>query len=170
MALDDYSVSKSSRTCARTGRLLEPDEACVATLCENETGQLERQDYALDAWSDDNRPEGFFSMWRTKVPADDGPRRLFLDDEALVDLFTRLEGEERRDRQAFRYVLGLVLLRKRLLRFEGRRESDQGQISLLRPRGQSEGAPMEVLDPGLSDEDIVAVHEQLGEILHGDLG
>jgi hypothetical protein len=29
---------------------------------------------------------------------------------------------------------------------------------------------MEVLDPGLSDKDIVAVHEQLGEILHGDLG
>jgi hypothetical protein len=170
MAIDDYSFSRSSRTCTRTGRVLEPDEVCVATLCENEAGQLERHDYALDAWSNDDRPKGFFSMWRTKVPPDDGPRRLFLDDEALLDLFTRLEGEERRDRQAFRYVLGLVLLRKRLLRFEGRRDSDKGQISLLRPRGQSNGPPMEVLDPGLSDKDIVAVHEQLGEILHGDLG
>jgi hypothetical protein len=26
-----------------------------------------------------------------------------------------------------------------------------------------------VVDPGLGDDDVIALHEQLGEILHGDL-
>ena len=99
MALDDYRVSKSSRTCAKTGRTLEPDEVCIATLCESDEGQLERVDFALDAWSEEDRPKGFFSMWRTRVPSDDGPRRAFVDDEALLDLFSRLEGDARRERQ-----------------------------------------------------------------------
>jgi len=178
MALDDYSVSKSSRTCAKTGRTLEPGELCIATLCERDEGQLERVDFALDAWSDEDRPKGFFSMWRTRVPSDDGPRRAFVDNEALLDLFSRLEGDARRERQAFRYVLGLVLLRKRLLKFEGRRDGEAGEVWLMRPRGVRAGAsgasdngpPMEVIDPGMSETDIIAVNEQLGEILHGDLG
>jgi len=170
MAIDDYSVSKSSRTCGLTGRALKPGESCVATLRETQDGQLERVDYALDAWPDAKRSSRFFSMWRTRVPDDDGPRRAFVDDEALVDLFIRLEGETKRERQAFRYVLALVLLRKRLLRFEGRRQEADAEIWLLRPRGTSDGPAMEVADPGLDDADVVAVHEQLGEILHGDLG
>jgi len=170
MAVDDYSVSKPSRTCGLTGRDLEPGECCIATLRETQDGQLERVDYALEAWSAQSRPPGLFSMWRTRVPDDDGPRRAFVDDEALLDLFIRLEGETKRERQAFRYVLALVLLRKRLLRFEGRRHESDAEVWLLSPRGTSDSPPMEVTDPGLEDADIVAVHEQLGEILHGDLG
>ncbi|MCH2137574.1 MAG: hypothetical protein MK074_00790 [Phycisphaerales bacterium] len=170
MAIDEYSVGKITRTCGRSGRALEPDEVCIATLCENAEGQLERVDFAEEAWSDDDRPEGFFSKWKTTVPADDGPRRAFVDDAALLDIFARLDGDERRDRMAFRYVLALVLLRKRLLKFEGRCDSDEGDVWLLRPRGEDAGPPMEVVDPGLDDEAIVAVNEQLGEILHGSLG
>jgi hypothetical protein len=142
----------------------------VATLQETEDGLLERVDYALEAWSDDDRPAALFSMWRTKVPESDGPRRAFVDDEALLDIFIRLEGDTKRERQSFRYVLSLVLLRKRLLRFEGRKQSPDGEIWLLAPRGIADAPAMEVADPGLDDADIVAVHEQLGEILHGDLG
>lgn len=169
MSIDDYSVSRATRICGKSGRVLEPAEACVATLQENESGELERIDYALEAWSDDDRPRRLLGMWRTSVPADSGPRRAFVDDEALLDIFVRLEGESSRQRQAFRYVLALVLLRKRLLRFEGRRTHDDSELWLLRPRGAGDGPAMEVVDPGLTDDDIVAVHEQLGEILHGDL-
>ena len=170
MALDDYSVSKATRTCAGTGQTMAPGDVCIATLCENGEGQLERVDFSESGWSDDNRPEGFFSMWRTQVPDASGPKRAFVDDEALLDLFARLDGDERRERMAFRYVLGLVLLRKRLLKFVGRKATPEGDVWLMQPRGAREGLPMEVLDPALAEGDIVAVNEQLSEILHGDLG
>ncbi|MCH2136399.1 MAG: hypothetical protein MK101_07435 [Phycisphaerales bacterium] len=169
MAIDDYSVSRSTRVCGKSGRVLEPQELCVATLQENDEGELERVDYAIEAWSEDDRPQRLMGIWRTKVPEASGPRRTLVDDEALLDIFTRLDGETNRDRQAFRYVLALVLLRKRLLRFHGRRRDGDTEIWLMHPRGDSESPPLEVIDPALGEDDIVAVHEQLGEILHGEL-
>ena len=56
------------------------------------------------------------------------------------------------------------------LQLTGRKATPEGDVWLMQPRGAGQGPPMEVLDPGLAEADIVAVNEQLGEILHGDLG
>jgi hypothetical protein len=96
--------------------------------------------------------------------------RVFVDDEVLLDLFDRLADDERSQRQAFRFVLALVLLRKRRLKFDRREEVDGGVQWHMSARGeQSSTGPWVVVDPGLGDDDVIALHEQLGEILHGDL-
>jgi hypothetical protein len=100
-------------------------------------------------------------------------KRVLIDDEALLDLFTRLEGDARATRVAFRFVLMLLLIRKRLLKVvEQRTEagSDGGpdrEVWLVLPRGP-EGAPVRVENPRLKDSDVQEIADQLGEVLQGN--
>ena len=151
-----------------------PGAACMATLCEAEEGEgLERRDYSIAAWEAGARPERLFSFWRTLV-ADPGERRkLLVDDEVLMDLLHRLADDERPQRVAFRFVIALILMRKRQLRFVGRAGGsgpDDPPRWRFRPRGAApEDPPLDVVDPQLGDEDVRELTAQLGEILQGDL-
>jgi hypothetical protein len=179
-----YHVARQTGVCAATGEPIAPGSACIATLCEREgSDELVRLDFGLAAWEAGARPEGLFSFWRTTSQPPQAKRRVFVDDEVLLDLFHRLEGDDRPQRAAFRFVLGLVLLRKRLLRFEGRSTSwgaaGAGSASagsaaperwLLRPRGADPSdPPIELVNPRLGDDDVRDITAQLGEILDGEL-
>lgn len=171
-----YQVGKSTGTCAASGRNLEPGTPCIAALCEPGEGEegevalgLVRRDYSVEAWESGSRPQGLFSWWRTKVPPLGGQKRLLVEDDALLDLFDRLAEEEDHRRRAFRWVLGLILVRKKLLRLEGSARTDQGDVFLLRRRGSDpELPPMELPDPKLDEGDARAIADELGEIMADD--
>ncbi|MFK7961445.1 MAG: hypothetical protein AB8G96_13075 [Phycisphaerales bacterium] len=169
-----YHVARSSGRCSATDRELEPGQAIVATLCEREDEGFDRHDFAESAWDEGARPERLFSHWRTVVaePDDDG-RQAFVDDEVLVDLFHRLSEDEREQRVAFRFVLALILMRKRLLRFVGRADAartDKAEIWLMRQRGQDAETPsLRVVNPRLDEDDVHELTAQLGEILDGEI-
>jgi hypothetical protein len=171
-----YQVGKSTGTCAASGRNLEPGTPCIAALCEPGEGEegevalgLVRRDYSVEAWESGSRPQGLFSWWRTKVPPPGGQKRLLVEDDALLDLFDRLAEEEDHRRRAFRWVLGLILVRKKLLRLEGSARTDQGDVFLLRRRGSDpELPPMELPDPKLDEGDARAIADELGEIMADD--
>jgi hypothetical protein len=150
---------------------LEPGSACVATLSEREEDEgFDRLDYSVAAWQEGARPPRLFSYWRTVVPAPEERRRLLVDDQVLLDLFERLADDQRPQRVAFRFVLGLILLRKRKLKFAGRtgERGDQRWLLLRRPSEPGE-SPMEVVDPHLSDDDIRELTQQLSEVLQSEL-
>ena len=93
--------------------------------------------------------------------------------------------ESRPQRVAFRFVLGLILMRKKLLKFTGRKSPDghavetgtaepaggtRREIWLMQPRGTSpETLPVELVNPDLSEEDVRDLLDQLSEILHAEL-
>lgn len=171
-----YQVGKSTGTCAASGRTLEPGTPCIAALCEPDeveeaeaTFGLVRRDYSIEAWESGSRPQGLFSWWRTQVSPPGGPRRLLVEDDALLDLFDRLAEEQDSRRQAFRWVLGLILVRKKLLRLEGSARTEQGDVFLLRRRGTDpELPPIELPDPKIGEEDAKAIADELGEIMADD--
>ena len=169
-----YQVSRSTGVCAATGQPLSPGSVCIATLCERvDDDGFDRSDYSLEAWESGARPERLFSFWRTTVAEPGGKRKILVDDEVLLDLFHRLgDDEERSQRVAFRFVLALILMRKRLLRFAGRKGSADGPAErwMMRPKGVgSDEPPIEVVNPNLSDEDVRELTAQLTEILRGEL-
>ena len=86
----------------------------------------------------------------------------------LIENFdVRLAEDDKPQRVAFRYILALVLLRKRTLRLIGREEEEDGEIWLLRFKG-TDGDPIRVKNPGIAEEEIHHLSDQLGEILQGD--
>jgi hypothetical protein len=178
--MPSYTVGISTRRCAATGRELTPGERVVSVLVIRSGNEdLARLDFADDAWSDGARPAQplrTVGLWRSLVAEPGSKRRILIDDESLLELFESTgheqdDGSERVapvNRAAFRFVLALLLLRKRLLIQEG----DRGGAMLVRPRGVSkppDGPPlMEVSDPALSPGVLARVIEDLGSVLSDD--
>lgn len=176
-------ISRPTGLCAGTGKPIEPGQAFVATLVELDSGALERRDYSLDAWHSGARPRDdqgspmlIVGFWRTTMPTRDAPKRQLIAPDELVDLFDQLADATEPARIVFRFVLSLILIRKRLLSYEGTRTTDAGPVMLVRRRGEAhpperggEGPPYtEVLDPGMDDQRIAEATEQLGAVILGD--
>ncbi len=156
----DYQIQPNTRRCFLTGRDLQPGERYYSVLLD-ENGQLVRHDYSAQAWQ--GPPEGAFSFWTGKVPPPDQNRRLRIDDEMLVECFSRLEGQADASRINFRYVVALLLMRRKRLKFEASR-TEQGH-EILRLRDARTGATHEVVNPGLNDEEMATVQEEVLKVL-----
>lgn len=188
-----YDIQRPTGKCAFSGRTLEPGEPYIATLIEldeaeaaalvknsptapnnSETKSIgfRRLDVSIEAWQQGQKPERVFSFWRSVVQPPNAKRKVFVDDQVLLDLLRRLGEDDRPGRQAFRFVLALVLMRKKLLRFDGQetRNGADGKSEewwTLTPKGQEE--PLTVLNAQLDEQQIQSVTEQLGEILEAEI-
>jgi hypothetical protein len=158
--------------CAATGRAFTVGEACIAVLVERDDAPgLERVDYAIPAWEGGARPTPparVFASWRgTYQPGESGKLKPLLSDEELLDLFQELGEATEPKRLAFRYVLALMLVRRKVLMAVG---SGRGIIR-VRPKGAPpEMEPTEVRDPGLDDGLVADAIEQLSKVVPGEAG
>jgi len=157
----DWNIAKSQRTCA-CGRELAENESYFAALYEEGEGFV-RRDFCQACWEKARAEGGHFSFWRATVPPKEQKRRLFADDEVLLDFFTRLEHAEEEQRRHFYYLLALILMRKKILKFEDIERGGERELLCLRlPR---EDRLFRVADPKLTEEQIEAVKEQLSQVL-----
>jgi len=162
--MEQWQIERSEGKCAGTGRVLEPGEAYYAALIDSESG-FERHDYSCDYW-EQHRPE-VFSFWKTQIPLPTQKKKLFVDDGVLVNLFERLADEKEPIKINFRFVLALILMRKRLLKYEDTRRENGQEIWKMRFVREKEIHP--VINPNLGDEQIEQVSQELSAILQGEL-
>lgn len=179
-----YDIARPARVCASTGRAIEVGETYIAALVDEPGADtLTRQDFTLGAWESGARPAApgeVFAFWRTVAPESNEQKKPLIDDDELMDLFEQLGESEDESRLAFRYLLTLVLVRKRRLLYEGGAQPDAANnrhgLMYVRPKGVAlpperggDGPPLiEVVDPGLDDETVASVTEQLGQIMNLD--
>jgi hypothetical protein len=155
-----FPIQTHTRICASTGRSLEPGEKYFSALFD-EAGQFVRKDYAADAWP--GSPENAIAFWAGRVPELNQKRRLTFDDELLMECFARLADDIDPDRIRFRYVLALLLLRRKRLKFEDvRRDGEQEFMQLKCPKTAS---AFEVRDPRMSEADMETVQDEVFKLL-----
>lgn len=172
-----YSIGSPTRRCGATGQEIAVGERYVAALAQSlETEEFVRVDFGESAWNAGARPAPplvLLGSWRCVAHEGGVKRRLLIDDESLLDLFEQTaedfgEGDPARERLVFRFVLALILLRKRLLI----QEDSKGTTMLVRARGTPkppEGpALVEVKDPGLDEDAVLGVTAQLAAVLSDD--
>ena len=154
--------------------MLNVGEPFVATLSETpESEDLLRADYSAEAWDSGAKPNGLVGSWRGVVAAADAKRAVIIDDEVVMDLFEQLAEQTEPKRVAFRFVLALMLIRKKKLVCEETRRAKEGQPSVLLVRRRGDPRPpegpayMEVIDPGLDEEAIEGIMEQFEAVLSG---
>ena len=83
------------------------------------------------------------------MPAEGERRRLHIDEDLMVDCFERLEGETEPSRLNFRYVVALLLMRRKRFKFvEVRTEDDQEVLHLRCARTRNH---YRVVNPRLTD-------------------
>jgi len=162
--MSDYEVSRSIGQCCVSGRVFSEGEEFYTVVLEGPDG-LERKDYALDAW--EGPPEGTLCHFKTRLPKKDEPKKTFVDDEMLIHFFLRLADTEEGLKIRFRFVLSLILMRKRLLKYEKTlREGDRELWQLRLMRDKSEHR---VINPSLNESEIESLSEELSAILHGQV-
>ena len=129
-----------------------------------------REDYCLPCWQANPREEGkeIVGVWRAHVPPPTEKKRVFVDDEMLVNLFGRLEEATEPAKVNFRFVLALVLMRKKMLVYDRMDVVDGVEVWQMHFKGQSDQT-RHVTNPHLDDEKITEVSGHLGEILQGEL-
>jgi hypothetical protein len=109
----DFEVQRCTRCCAVTERALEPGDECYSVL-EVQGADVIRKDYCRDAWK--GAPDAAFGWWKSRVPEPTAKKIKLAPNDVLLELFDQLA--ERTDQQDLRYVLALLLVRRRVLRVE----------------------------------------------------
>ncbi len=172
-----FEVARATGVCAATGKPIKVGDKYVAALVERpgEEG-LERQDFDAKEWklgARPKKPRTLFASWVATMPAPDAKKRVLVDDAALLEIFEQLEGVEEPKRISFRYVLALLLIRKRLLKYEETRRDHMGgrPVMVVKRASSSRTAGIgdcEVVDPGMDEQATADAIEQLQAIMAGD--
>jgi hypothetical protein len=161
-----YSVSRPAGKCALSGVDIQPGETFLALLRETPAG-LERLDISL-AQSPQADTSNALAHWRAVMPQPDAVKKKpFVDDEVLTQLFERLSDTEEPLKVHFRFVLGLILMRKRILIYEASDHIDGHDVWVVRRKGQTD--KLILRNPHLTEEQVTAVSTQLGQIMNEEL-
>jgi hypothetical protein len=158
-----YQIQTLTRRCCVSGRALKPGEKYFSALLD-EAGQFVRRDYAAEAWT--GPPAGVIGFWAGRVPTGGPAKRPPINDEVLADCFTHLDGATDPDRLNFRYVLALLLMRRKRFRFE-ETTHDGGQDGMVL-RDARTGTRHSVVDPHLSAAAMADVQDEVFRVLGWD--
>ena len=147
----------------------------MAAVRETPEG-LERLDVAPEHWEPFDK-SNLLAFWQTVMPAAEEKKKVFVDDEVLCTLFERLAEATEPAKVHFRFVLGLILMRKRLVIYEstrrGTKPASAGEpgaakdVWVVRMKGRDDR--LDLIDPKLDENQVLEVSQQLGQILNEEL-
>ncbi len=164
----EYHVARAIGVCAVSGRVIAAGEKLMASVRETLEG-LERVDVAPENWEQFDKAN-LLAFWQTVMPAAEEKKKVFVDDEVLCTLFERLGEATEPAKINFRFVLGLILMRKRLVIYEStRREPREGgrDVWVVRMKGRDDR--LDLFDPKLDENQVLEVSQQLGQVLNEEL-
>jgi len=115
----DYEVQRCTRHCATTGRELKVGEVFYSALVAKGS-QVVRSDYSAEAWQ--GPPEGALGWWKSQVPGQNAKKVHWAPNDVMLELLEELESQP--DKFDMRYVLALLLIRRRVVRLEETEEDE----------------------------------------------
>ena len=160
----DWEIRKTLGQCSGTSEEFAVGQEYFAALVETEEG-FQRHDFSVEYWQE-HKP-AVYCFWKTKMADPEHKKKLFIDDEMLMSFFERLGEETDKEKVNFRFVLTLVLMRKRKLKYLSDAIRDGNEIWNMRVAG--EGREVTVINPHLSEDQIETLSEQMGQIMQVDI-
>ena len=161
----DFEIQRCTRQCAATERKLAPGESFYSVLVVDGADVI-RRDYCQEAW--DGPPESAFGWWQSRVPQVESKKAKLAPNDVLLELFDQLA--EQPEREDVRYVLLLLLVRRRVMRLEesvAAAVADSPATTLVAycPR-RDESYKVSVVKP--DDDRIDAIQQELAHLLYAD--
>ena len=131
----DFEIQRCTRRCSHTDRELKPGELMYSALISR-GADVVRLDFAQEAWT--GAPDGTLGWWRSRVPDVSGQKLHWAPNDVLLHYFEQLAGQI--DKQDVRYVLALLMIRRRILRLEESTKDEQGRdvLHLFCPRNEAQ--------------------------------
>jgi len=159
----EWNIAKSNQTCQLCEAKFGVGASYFSAIFVRAEG-FERRDFCLSCFQD-RRPENVYSYWKTAVPdAEEEDARPKVDLDSVLDFFRRLDGDADAKRIAFRYVLALMLTRKKVFKLDGSEKREDGSEVLVFAARKG-GEKHAVVQPDIDENEIGAVSEELGQLL-----
>jgi hypothetical protein len=154
----DFEVDRCTRRCAVTGRDFEPGESIYSALIVD-AGRVVRLDYSADAWT--GPPEASLGWWKSQSPTRDAKKSHWAPNDVLLEL---LDAEAAPAADDFRYVLSLLLARRRVLRLEQTEKLPDGRdvTVFYCPRNEK---TYKIVTEHPSDQRAREIQQQLSQLL-----
>ena len=158
----EYDIQRCTRRCQATGRELGPGETVYSVLVDV-GGNTTRQDFAAEAWQ--GPPEGSLGWWKGVIADAGGKRVHWASNDVMLHYFEQLAGNPAKE--DVRYVLALLLVRRRIVRVESTEKDAVGVETLVvySPRNEVEYR-VKVAMPAAERE--AAIQAELSELLQGN--
>ena len=99
---------------------MAPEEVFYSVLVD-EGGQVVRHDYCAEAWQ--GPPAASMGWWKSRMPGRTGRRVNWAPSEVMLEYFEELANNPQR--ADVRYLLALLMIRRRIVRMEETKEDEQ---------------------------------------------
>ncbi len=117
----DFEAPSFTRHCAATGREFSPGERYYSVLLAD-GADVKRLDYSLESWQ--GPPEKSIGFWKAQTPDKDSRKKHWAPNDVMLQFFDELGTQP--DKWDMRYVLTLLLVRRRVFRLEDERRDERG--------------------------------------------
>ena len=122
----DFEVERCTRQCAKTEKPLEPGEVFFSAL-KADGADVRRYDYAVQAW--EGPPDDALGWWKSQMPSPNSNRTHWAPNDVMLRLFEQLEVDAHQ--ADMRYILALLMLRRRVVRLDNTETDEQGREILI---------------------------------------
>ena len=161
MLTQEWNIQPRALQCAASGRPFEKGERVYSALYWRD-GQYARVDLSAEAWNARNENIGPLSAWQADfVPPAPPPEALRKDD--AESLLRRLMTANEPATRNARYILALMLERKKVVRQLERQRQEGGSILVY--EHLPSGEVWLIDDPGLKLGELKAIQDEVAHLL-----
>lgn len=163
--LQDWKIKSRSHQCALTEKPFEDKEEIYTALflaADGEDGDFQRRDFCIEAW--ETRPEELspFSSWKTVYEAPPPPEEEVLQKQSAEAQLRHLIEEDQPDTENSRYILALLLERKKTIKETDRQQASDGLIRIY--EHAASGEVFIVKDPQLPLNEITRLEGEVDRL------
>ena len=160
--MSDWKIRRLRGECAKCERAFETDGERLLTQVRFVDEELVREDFHPECWEE---PSDAIYWWATRREVQ-GKKTLALDFELIERLFFQLEERSEDKIRELRYLLCLMLMRKRRLKLVRVQRGPEGEAMLLRRPRRKEECRVFVYD--FDPERLDVLRGELATLLDGD--
>lgn len=163
--IQNWSIRSRSHHCALSGRAFEEGEVFhTAIYFDPDTSGYLRRDVGLDAWKTELKERTPVAYWRTTyTPNVVEERPEVTSKESALALLQRFIEEDERQTENARYILALMLERKRVLSPKATQENELGKMLFY--ENKKTGEVFMVKDPELRLDELAQVQDEVATLL-----
>lgn len=158
----ELDIQRCTRRCAKTEREFQPREVFHSVLVA-EGAAVVRYDYSQEAW--DQPPENALGWWKSQMPEPNAKKVNWAPNDVMLHYFEQLA--EVSDKADIRYVLALLMVRRRIFKLEETDVNDEGsEVMLLYCPKNETDYKVSVFEP--SPERAAEIQVELSKLLYAD--
>jgi hypothetical protein len=160
----DFEIQRFTRRCVVTGRDLKPGEEFYSVLSA-QGNDVVRADFSPEGWQ--GPPDNAIGWWKSQVPDFKSGKVHWAPNEVLLGYFQQLDAHI--DNPDMRYVLTLLMVRRRLLKLEEiQTQSDGTEVMIVYSPREENTYRVDVVTP--TRERIEQIQKELSDLLFARTG